>query len=353
MPKIIEEVLREVFLELLGNDLENAKHIEKFMLSGKEAFEVAINFFSTAKRVTIIKNDFLILFPSGHHHVMLYDCVVLKPILNAIAESLELLEFRKRPIGSGENVVYDTLIREGLKNIYFYAGHEVPANYMEKIRNLKSLENVAFEGDLSISDLSFMRPSPNSKIAVCANFADIISQNFDNVCYPGVESLEIKGNFHCSIETVEFIPDFITKIFKIFPNLENFNVLYANLLEPPTGVRLYFSYKPQDSWQNILATMKRINLEMFANLPKNVKGSFHFQCIGNNNESVNIADKIVDKEEYRFAPNFIEKHFFINENMEFKFSTMFYSADSSDESDGSSDADETDSDESDSEMETD
>uniref|UniRef100_A0AC34GRB5 Uncharacterized protein n=1 Tax=Panagrolaimus sp. ES5 TaxID=591445 RepID=A0AC34GRB5_9BILA len=314
MPKLIAEILREVFIELLGNDLENAKYIEKFMLSGKEAFEVAIKFFSTAKRVTVMKNDFLVLFPSGQHHVMLYDCVVLKPILKAMAKSLELFEFRKRPIGAGENIVYDTLITEGLKSIYFYAGHEVPAIYINKIKILKSVENVAFEGDLSISDLSIIRPPPCSKIAICVNFADIVSQNFDNVCYPGVKNLEIS--------------------------------------EPPAGVRLYFSYQPQDSWQNILETMERTNREMFANFPPNVKGSFHFQCIGKNNDNVNIADKIVDKEEYRFAPNFIEKLFFIHDNMEFKFSSMFYPADISSSSEASSDDDETDSDENDVDMET-
>uniref|UniRef100_A0A914NX62 Uncharacterized protein n=1 Tax=Panagrolaimus davidi TaxID=227884 RepID=A0A914NX62_9BILA len=126
MPKLIREILREIFINLLGNHEENAEHIERFMLSGKREFEAAINFLSTAIRVTIVKDDFLVLFPTGPHLIMSYNCVLLKTILNAIANSIDQLEFRKKPVAAVENIVFETLIVEGLKSILFYPGHEVP-----------------------------------------------------------------------------------------------------------------------------------------------------------------------------------------------------------------------------------
>uniref|UniRef100_A0A914Q6W9 Uncharacterized protein n=1 Tax=Panagrolaimus davidi TaxID=227884 RepID=A0A914Q6W9_9BILA len=216
---------------------------------------------------------------------------------------------------------------------------------MDKIRNLISLENVTFQDNsnkkqdkLNILDLSLIRPPPKTHVVVQMNFSDIVAQNFDNICYPQVENLDIVGNFECSFENSKYVSSVIEKVFKVFPNLKTLKASFGNLINAPTF------YRPDTPCTIILEIMESVNREMFAFIPESVKGFFGFQCAGVNNGNQNINELIAEKDGFRINEDgYIEKSFIIHDGMEFTFLAAFNEAEDS-EDDASIEGDDSDAD---------
>uniref|UniRef100_A0AC35F2H3 LRR containing protein n=1 Tax=Panagrolaimus sp. PS1159 TaxID=55785 RepID=A0AC35F2H3_9BILA len=299
---LLDEILTDIFLSLSHKN-GGSKNIEKFMLSGRQQFEIFLNYFRQTNSVCVKPNCFE-LYVKEKYWTFSYNFKFASFISNIAANSIRIMKIEFNQ----ESIVLDNLLINGLTEVYLNG--DISEKYLDQLHSITTLNLVGFQRcKIRFKDLVLIR-SVGTKLSLIIDFQEIIKENSQNTSFPTVQDLSLKGRFLSSDITSESLKIFHNNVFKIFPNLQNISVYYTTV---------------NASWLDIFKLMNIIEPNIFDNIVTNAVGEIRFDYSEWNILLSEVNDKINENinAETERNDSILKRTIAINENLNFIFSLYF------------------------------
>uniref|UniRef100_A0AC35FUW5 Uncharacterized protein n=1 Tax=Panagrolaimus sp. PS1159 TaxID=55785 RepID=A0AC35FUW5_9BILA len=300
-PILNREILEEIFVKIMtGNsymcswsDSRKEKNIEIFMASGRQPFNIALNYFTRVNRVEIGSN--IIFLHMNDEDICCFTFgffAFLKPVLYAIGPSIKHFFSFEDPVGAYVDMIFDALIHEGIEHVC--VRKNIPEKSLSKLCQITSI----ISGPFTYSHLPLIR-SKSPAFGFDTDFKELIKEKPENFSMPWVKDLLISSNYELSDFTAESVEYFVKCISEIFPNIEE----------------LYIEFKPSNpTWKSAYGIMKILEPHLFKSIPLSVKGGIEMVLYLEEMESLNEIDKLTEGDnEYVFGRFIASKTFEIHE----------------------------------------
>uniref|UniRef100_A0A914R764 Uncharacterized protein n=1 Tax=Panagrolaimus davidi TaxID=227884 RepID=A0A914R764_9BILA len=306
-PILNREILEDIFIEIMNRKISlsselksKEQNIERFMASGRQPFNIALNYFTRINRVDIWTNIILLWMNNEYICDFTFELFVfLKPVLYAI-ESIKKFVFCDA-VGVDVDMIFDALIHEGIE--YVRVEKKRPEKSLTKLCKINSIKDLS--GFFTYSHLPLIC-SKSPAFGFYTDFKELIKQKPEKFSMPWVKDLLISSNYEIPGFTKNSTQLFSKRISQIFPNLETINI-YFHCINP--------------TWESVYEKMKIIKPNWFKNLSENVKGK------------IRIYERFdeVEREEWhrpierfhKFDSYIAGRAFFIHQNLELDFSLQF------------------------------
>uniref|UniRef100_A0A914R9B7 Uncharacterized protein n=1 Tax=Panagrolaimus davidi TaxID=227884 RepID=A0A914R9B7_9BILA len=308
MPALLHELLQDIVVEIVSRqntEIGECKALEKFMLSGSELFNVALNFFQRVVNVTIHKDFFDFAINSWDQTLYIpKDFCFLNLILKCVGEVVPHLIIHHEFVGSINSDICDKLIGENLKTLVLL----VPLSKKQQLllKQRTTVDTIKCECVTTLDDLVMIPPSCRELRIAGIKFNEFLQEMPSNLTLNSVEKLYIDGDLSRFCFNAENIQKCLSFITQNFPSLKLLEVKYFCS---------FFDYT------EMFDSIDTLNSAMFNEFPQHIKGFFHFQT----HDHADWADDIVAK--YQLIPDFaiddlfqvIDRRVKVHENFDLNF----------------------------------
>uniref|UniRef100_A0A914QGK2 DUF38 domain-containing protein n=1 Tax=Panagrolaimus davidi TaxID=227884 RepID=A0A914QGK2_9BILA len=258
MPSLNYDILEEIFLESIKVD--TTQNLEKFMLSGKNPFNIVLRFFSKTQHIDL-EPDYFGLWVKEENYQILHNFAFLKPLLEVIPQTIVQLNIGENADICRGTKFFESFIRKDMKALVL--DEKLPQDYDEIIHAKTSVEEVIFQYDAKYEDLLIV-PFSCKKFTVYMNFEEMTKKRTKSIVLPSVETLIIINEFIFDELPSEKMELFVKFILETFPNLKSFNT--------------HFSCSEICIFETIFKMEIGLDTSMYALIPKHVKGIIRF-CV--------------------------------------------------------------------------
>uniref|UniRef100_A0A914QJM7 Uncharacterized protein n=1 Tax=Panagrolaimus davidi TaxID=227884 RepID=A0A914QJM7_9BILA len=156
-PILDREILEDIFNEIMTSntlmyfcfDSRKAKNIEKFMASGRQPFNIALNYFTRINSVDIWRNEIGLYTNNEHICQFIYGFFVfLKPVLYAIG-SIKKFVCNDDVVYIDINMILDAFIHEGIEHVR--VSKKIPEKILTKLCQITTIKDLSGPFTYSVS----------------------------------------------------------------------------------------------------------------------------------------------------------------------------------------------------------
>uniref|UniRef100_A0A914QH11 Uncharacterized protein n=1 Tax=Panagrolaimus davidi TaxID=227884 RepID=A0A914QH11_9BILA len=157
-PILNREILEDIFNEIMTSntlmyfwfDSRKGKNIEKFMASGRQPFNIALNYFSKINTVDIWRNETRLYMNDEKICQFIYGFFVfLKPVLYAIRPSIKKFVCNDNVVFIDIDMIFDALIHEGIDHVCMRK--KIPEKILTKLCQITSIKDLSGPFTYSVS----------------------------------------------------------------------------------------------------------------------------------------------------------------------------------------------------------
>uniref|UniRef100_A0A914QIF0 Uncharacterized protein n=1 Tax=Panagrolaimus davidi TaxID=227884 RepID=A0A914QIF0_9BILA len=325
------------------------KTLTKFMRSSQEYYNDAIEFFSNAKSVELLRENFSVLINDQKFNIA-YKFIYLKAILKAVGNSMKELIIVECPcpccldsvlyhIIRGEKELRQIIVLDNIpeKHEAWIRRHTdakviFPITKLSvKLRQIIVLDNIPEKHEawirrhtdakviFPITKLSKLIKSFSKKTLVIdsVDFSSLLIPFKDLAFFESIKTLKIDGNFKELDLTVDNIQKFVNFINE-FPKLHSIDISFSLSSTKADGLDGFGFYY----------NMKQIERKMFNGLSLNLKGTIHFGATVNHFENMSgsmqmdieiLSKKAANAITYDIENSVVERKIKIYEGLSIEF----------------------------------
>uniref|UniRef100_A0A914PWM3 FTH domain-containing protein n=1 Tax=Panagrolaimus davidi TaxID=227884 RepID=A0A914PWM3_9BILA len=264
MPVLNGEILEDILVELLEGCNTSPNNLQKFMVSGRQPFNIALKYFERViYGVEFFENDIRITTAKRINKIyrIRYDFYFIKPFLCAIGDGVKKLiitrYFPEEPMAS---IVMERLTGTRLKEVHY--SNDISPKFYQRLNHFDKSAKFSF---CSINDLKIISAIPLSckslEIFAC-NFERLFHGNVNIKPFSLIEEFCIRGDFDIGKFDENDIKQMSNFISTKFPNLKHVKIEFENV---------YYCEDSNSKYKTIA-----FQPTLFSGIPTNVHGSIKF-----------------------------------------------------------------------------
>uniref|UniRef100_A0A914Q1B7 LRR containing protein n=1 Tax=Panagrolaimus davidi TaxID=227884 RepID=A0A914Q1B7_9BILA len=264
MSVLNREILEDIFVELLEGCNTSPNNLQKFMVSGRQSFIIALKYLERViYGAEFFENDIRITTAKRVNKIyrICYDFCFIKSFLYAIGDGVKKLiitrYFPEEPMAS---IVMERLIGTRLKEVHY--SNDISPTFYQRLNHFDKSAKFSF---CSINDLKVISTLPLSckslEIFAC-NFERLFHGNVNVKPFSQIEEFCIRGDFDIGKFAENDIKQMSNFISTKFPNLKHVKIEFENVYSRHVSNSKYKTIAFQPT--------------LFSGIPTNVHGSIKF-----------------------------------------------------------------------------